>query len=99
MGQPLTGHSSALRATEPVRRLWPAGLTDREVEVLRETAQGARSSRSPPTCTLAPKTVDFHLQNIDAKTQVNTRAGVTLFAIRTACSNPEMASRRPRTPG
>jgi len=64
-----------------VRRQWPAGLTDREVDVLRRIAAGDSIQQAAAGLFLAPKTVDFHLQNIYAKTGVTTRAGATLFAV------------------
>ena len=64
-----------------VRRQWPAGLTDREVDVLRRIAAGDSIQQAAATLSLAPKTVDFHLQNIYAKAGVTTRAGATLFAV------------------
>ena len=64
-----------------VRRHWPAGLTDREVDVLRRIAAGDSIQQAATALFLAPKTVDFHLQNIYAKAGVTTRAGATLFAV------------------
>jgi HD-GYP domain-containing protein (c-di-GMP phosphodiesterase class II) len=64
-----------------VRREWPAGLTDREVDVLRRIAAGDSIQQAAAALSVAPKTVDFHLQNIYAKAGVTTRAGATLFAV------------------
>jgi HD-GYP domain-containing protein (c-di-GMP phosphodiesterase class II) len=64
-----------------VRRSWPAGLTDREVDVLRRIAAGDSIQQAAAALFVAPKTVDFHLQNIYAKAGVTTRAGATLFAV------------------
>jgi HD-GYP domain-containing protein (c-di-GMP phosphodiesterase class II) len=68
-------------AGPPVRRPWPAGLTDREVDVLRRIAQGGSIQDAARDLYVAPKTVDFHLQNIYAKAGVSTRAAATLFAV------------------
>jgi HD-GYP domain-containing protein (c-di-GMP phosphodiesterase class II) len=65
----------------PVRRRWPAGLTDREVDVLRRIAVGGSIQEAAADLQLSPKTVDFHLQNIYSKAGVSTRAAATLFAI------------------
>jgi HD-GYP domain-containing protein (c-di-GMP phosphodiesterase class II) len=65
----------------PVRRRWPAGLTDREVDVLRRIALGGSIEEAAADLHLAPKTVDFHLQNIYSKAGVNSRAAATLFAV------------------
>lgn len=64
-----------------LRRRWPADLTDREVDVLRQIAGGASIQAAASSLHVAPKTVDFHLQNIYSKAQVSTRAAATLFAI------------------
>ena len=65
----------------PVRRRWPADLTDREVDVLRRIAVGGSIQTAAADLHLAPKTVDFHLQNIYSKVGITSRAAATLFAI------------------
>ena len=65
----------------PVRRRWPADLTDREVDVLRRIAVGGSIQAAAADLNLAPKTVDFHLQNIYSKVGITSRAAATLFAI------------------
>jgi DNA-binding NarL/FixJ family response regulator len=65
----------------PVRRRWPADLTDREVDVLRRIAVGGSIQDAAADLHLAPKTVDFHLQNIYSKVGITSRAAATLFAI------------------
>lgn len=71
-----------------VRRRWPAGLTDREVDVLRRMALGGSIQEAAAELHLAPKTVDFHLQNIYSKAGVTTRAAATLFAIQNGLLQP-----------
>jgi HD-GYP domain-containing protein (c-di-GMP phosphodiesterase class II) len=66
---------------QPVRRRWPADLTDREVDVLRRVALGGSIQEVAAELRLAPKTVDFHLQNIYSKAGVSTRAAAVLFAV------------------
>jgi HD-GYP domain-containing protein (c-di-GMP phosphodiesterase class II) len=63
------------------RSAWPAGLTDREVDVLRRIAVGDSIQEAATNLRISAKTIDFHVQNIYAKTGVTTRAGATLFAI------------------
>ncbi len=58
-----------------------AGLSEREVEVLRLIAQGLSIKQMAERLVIAPKTVDNHIQHIYAKTGVTTRAGATLFAM------------------
>ncbi len=63
------------------RSVWPAGLTDREVEVLRLVAAGLSNKKIAGRLTLSPKTVGRHVEHIYAKIGVSTRAGATLFAM------------------
>jgi HD-GYP domain-containing protein (c-di-GMP phosphodiesterase class II)/DNA-binding CsgD family transcriptional regulator len=70
------GH--AVRLSGPAR---PAGLTDREIEVLRLLARGSTLKMVARDLGLAVKTVDRHVQNIYVKAGVSTRAGATLFAV------------------
>jgi HD-GYP domain-containing protein (c-di-GMP phosphodiesterase class II) len=57
-----------------------AGLSEREVEVLRLIARGLSIKQIAQELTVAPKTVDNHIQHIYGKIGVTTRAGATLFA-------------------
>jgi HD-GYP domain-containing protein (c-di-GMP phosphodiesterase class II) len=68
------------RAHSP-RRTWPAGLSDREVEVLRLVARGRSTRDIARELVISPKTADHHVQHIYAKIAVSTRASATLFAI------------------
>jgi HD-GYP domain-containing protein (c-di-GMP phosphodiesterase class II) len=65
----------------PRRPSAPAGLTERECEVLRHLARGATLKVVARELDVAPKTVDRHVQNIYAKIGVSTRAAATLFAV------------------
>lgn len=58
-----------------------AGMTAREVEVLRLVALGHPIKDIATGLGIAPKTVDNHIQGVYAKIGVKTRAGATLFAI------------------
>lgn len=58
-----------------------AGLTPREVEVLRLVAGGQSIKAIAQSLGIAPKTADNHVQNLYAKLGVKTRGGATLFAI------------------
>ena len=62
------------------RREWPAGLTAREVEVLRLLARGCQNKEIARRLVVTPKTVSTHLEHIYAKLDVSSRAGATLFA-------------------
>jgi DNA-binding CsgD family transcriptional regulator len=65
----------------PVLRRWPVDLTDREVDVLRRIAVGGSIHEVAADLSVAPKTVDYHLQNIYSKAGITSRAAATLFAI------------------
>jgi HD-GYP domain-containing protein (c-di-GMP phosphodiesterase class II) len=60
----------------------PAGLTPRELEVLRLLARGATKAAVARELVVAPKTIDAHAQSIYAKLGVSSRAAMTLTAIR-----------------
>lgn len=56
------------------------GLTERELEVLRLIASGKTNKAIARELSLSEKTVDRHVSNIFAKTDVNSRAAATAFA-------------------
>jgi len=58
----------------------PAGLTNREVEVLRLIASGMSNSEIAAALYLSAKTVSRHLSNIFTKIGVSSRAAATAFA-------------------
>jgi ATP/maltotriose-dependent transcriptional regulator MalT len=58
----------------------PAGLTDREVEVLRLVATGGSNKTIAAALNLSNKTVSRHLSNIFTKIDVTSRAAATAFA-------------------
>ena len=58
----------------------PAGLTEREVEVLRLIAAGLTNNEIAVELYLSPKTISRHLSNIFTKIGVTSRAGATAFA-------------------
>jgi HD-GYP domain-containing protein (c-di-GMP phosphodiesterase class II) len=64
-----------------VRQGYPAGLSDREVEVLRLIAQGRTSKEIAKTLVITEKTAGHHVEHIYAKTGVSTRVGAALFAM------------------
>jgi DNA-binding NarL/FixJ family response regulator len=63
-----------------VRSSLPAGLTDREVEVLRLVAAGKTNNEIAAELYLSIKTVSRHLSNIFTKVGVTSRAAATAFA-------------------
>jgi HD-GYP domain-containing protein (c-di-GMP phosphodiesterase class II) len=73
--------AAAGHASQPTRRVWPAKLTDREVDVLRLIARGATTRAIAQALVIADKTADHHIQHIYNKIGVSTRAGATFFAM------------------
>ncbi len=63
------------------RQAHPAGLTEREVQVLAELARGHTNKLIARHLGIAPKTVGRHIESIYGKAGVSTRAGATLFAM------------------
>jgi HD-GYP domain-containing protein (c-di-GMP phosphodiesterase class II) len=69
-------------AGRPVpRRERPAGLSDREVDVLRLLARGLTNREMAGSLGLSAKTVGRHVENIYAKARVSSRAAAALFAV------------------
>ncbi len=65
----------------PRRREGPAGLTPREVEVLRLVARGQSNRQVAERLVITPKTVGNHVEHIYAKIGASSRAGASLFAM------------------
>lgn len=59
----------------------PAGLTEREVEILRLLARGRTKKQIAKELVIAPGTVHTHVTHIYAKIGSSTRAGAALFAL------------------
>ncbi len=59
----------------------PAGLTAREVEVLRLLALGLTVRQVAERLVISTKTADHHVQHIYTKIRVSTRGAAALFAI------------------
>lgn len=70
------GHQGARARRESV-----AGLTERELDVLRLLARGHSTKAIGAELRIAAKTADNHIQSIYGKVAVSTRAGATLFAM------------------
>jgi DNA-binding NarL/FixJ family response regulator len=59
----------------------PAGLTEREAEVIAMLARGLQTRRVAHELGISVKTADRHVQNAYGKIGVSTRAAATLFAM------------------
>jgi HD-GYP domain-containing protein (c-di-GMP phosphodiesterase class II) len=71
-------------AGQPSRRATPrplAGLTSREIEVLRLIAAGLTAKEAARKLDISPKTIDHHVQSIYGKIGVTTRAAAALYAV------------------
>ncbi len=65
----------------PVRVARPAGLTEREAQVVGLLARGLQTKQVAHALGISTKTADRHVQNAYAKIGVSTRAAVALFAM------------------
>jgi HD-GYP domain-containing protein (c-di-GMP phosphodiesterase class II) len=63
------------------RRERPAGLSAREVEVLRLVARGLANREIAERLVVSPRTAEHHVQHIYAKIGVSSRAAAALFAM------------------
>jgi HD-GYP domain-containing protein (c-di-GMP phosphodiesterase class II) len=64
-----------------VRRALPAGLTDRQVEVLRLIAEGLSNRQIAQRLVVSPRTAEHHVQDIYLKLGTSSRAAAALFAV------------------
>jgi DNA-binding NarL/FixJ family response regulator len=69
------GHSPRVRISRP------AGLTGREVDVLRLLARGLTNRDMAERLSVSQDTIKHHIQHVYEKVGVSTRAGATLFAM------------------
>jgi HD-GYP domain-containing protein (c-di-GMP phosphodiesterase class II)/DNA-binding CsgD family transcriptional regulator len=76
---------AVLRAAgHPVRRRrdWPAGLTNREVEVLRLLVRGLSNKEIAERLVISRRTAGSHVEHIYTKIGVSNRARASLFAMK-----------------
>jgi HD-GYP domain-containing protein (c-di-GMP phosphodiesterase class II) len=60
---------------------WPAGLSDREVEVVRLVAIGRTNKDIGALLGMSPRTAQKHIMNIYDKVGLESRAGLALYAL------------------
>lgn len=63
------------------RREWPAGLTNREVEVLQHVAKGDTNRQIAQSLVISERTVAHHLEHIYDKIGISSRAAAVFFAM------------------
>ncbi|TPM12341.1 HD domain-containing phosphohydrolase, partial [Mesorhizobium sp. B2-3-5] len=71
-------------AGQPSRRALPralAGMTPREIEVLRLIAAGFTAKEAARKLDISPKTADHHIESVYSKVGVTTRAAAALYAV------------------
>ena len=73
--------AAAGRRPAPPPAGWPAELTDREVEVLRQIARGRSNREVAALLVISPKTVGRHVENLYRKIGVSSRAAAAVFAM------------------
>ncbi len=71
----------ACGVTPSRRGVWPDGLTNREVDVLRLVARAQGTREIARALSLSEKTVRNHLEHVFAKTGVKSRVGASLYAV------------------
>ncbi|MBV9281146.1 MAG: response regulator transcription factor [Chloroflexi bacterium] len=59
----------------------PAGLTPREVEVLRLVARGLTDAQVAAALVVSRRTVNAHLRSIYSKLEVSSRSAATRYAM------------------
>ena len=82
-------------AGQPARRATTerlAGLTPREIEVLRLIAAGDTTKEVAGKLDIATKTADNHIQSLYSKIGVTTRAGAALYALERGLVQRETAA-------
>jgi predicted ATPase/DNA-binding CsgD family transcriptional regulator len=77
----LAGHEPTAEAVDRLAGRSFAGLTRREVEVLRLVALAQSNREIAASLVLSEKTVERHLSHIFAKLQVSSRSGATRVAV------------------
>ncbi|HEY5878573.1 MAG TPA: HD domain-containing phosphohydrolase [Nakamurella sp.] len=72
--------AAAEGGTVPARTR-PAGLTDRQIEVLRLVARGLSNRAISELLVISPRTAEHHVQDVYARIGVSSRAAAAMFAM------------------
>jgi HD-GYP domain-containing protein (c-di-GMP phosphodiesterase class II) len=79
-----TAEGRTARRTQP-----PAGLTGRQIEVLRVLAAGLSNRAIGDHLGISPRTAEHHVQDVYARIGVTSRAAAALFAMEHGLLGPE----------
>jgi predicted ATPase/DNA-binding CsgD family transcriptional regulator len=77
----VTTNEQPTQTQTPTQTKFPAGLTEREVEVLRWLARGLTNEAIAEQLVISPRTVNAHLRAIYSKLDVTTRTAAARAAI------------------
>ena len=77
-----TAAQSGLELTVTLALSAPVELTVRETEVLQWLAEGLSNKEIARRLSVSPRTVNFHLDNIYSKLNVNSRTEAAIYALR-----------------
>jgi DNA-binding NarL/FixJ family response regulator len=70
----------------------PAGLSQREVQVLRLVAEGCSNPEIGRRLNISRRTAEHHVQHIYTKLGISTRAGAALYALEHDLLSPSRRS-------
>jgi DNA-binding CsgD family transcriptional regulator/tetratricopeptide (TPR) repeat protein len=88
------GVRSIPRGARSSTRANPAGLTTRELDVLRLIAQGMRNSEIADQLVVSAKTIDHHVSSVLTKLGVSSRGAAAREAVRLGVQDGEAAGQR-----
>jgi DNA-binding CsgD family transcriptional regulator len=77
---------------QAVRSTWPAGVTAREVDVLRLLAQGMADRAIAERLFISPRTVTTHVGNLLGKTATANRTELAMWAVQQGLVAPELGA-------
>ncbi len=92
----LTGTAARRSVARPT---YPAGLSEREVEVLRLIVAGRSNTAIAAELVVSVKTVNSHVASILSKTGAPNRAAAAAFALHKGLANPPNLPGLPSCPG
>lgn len=72
---------AAGRRRQAIRHQRPAGLTERQVEVLRLVAEGLSNPQIAERLVISRRTAERHVQDVYARIGASSRAAAALFAM------------------